>query len=676
MKKRLLTMLLSFCLALPLFVACADVPAGAVEVNFGVKDGLAVQNLKKFDNFTSTWAWVGTQTGTTDPNTLKMVPALSEIKAENLRFDLFMGYTGLGYEIGRGPDKNATTDAEFAQTMQLVDKLTENNVVPYVEYFAAPEYCGANWKKVDDYEKWEELCRNIAAYFKAKDIRLAAHEVWNEPDFNGSFFSGDWVDYIDTYIAATKGIRSANPDAVVVGMSAALIQELCNDKTTVKEDGEKTAFQRFIERTYDEYMPDAVSWHYYGREGQISGRADEYENFSSYLGAIRSSLQGYQDGTHADLAEGVSYPKLETMQQHLNEFNIFQPSVDAIYQTVEMLPGMFYAFDELLAATDVTRVSWAALVGEKNGKLSYDLIDGQSYQRYPAYHALWMYAHLPVDRVAVDLGNENLGTMAGVDAHRAGLIVYNKSGVEQEVSVKLTGLPFEKGNLDVYLVDDEHYSYTTQNAPLLVRQRENITADGTEVRMTLKPNAAYYVEMNDVSGKSDTDELVRLGKIVRRDYWYPERGDNLPYADPHENSMTAHVGMVNNAEGKSAMSVTLDGMQQYGGMKVNYETWGNPVRSDGSVIGLRVDYRKQDGSWQAGNLYTVGDFNFDLVTPFGSKSAAKGVVSMGGMNGQYEISFADAPADWDGRIAVTYMIKDAGAGATAKFILREGTKQA
>lgn len=618
----------------------------------------------------------GTQTGTTDPNTLKMVPALSEIKAENLRFDLFMGYTGLGYEIGRGPDKNATTDAEFAQTMQLVDKLTENNVVPYVEYFAAPEYCGANWKKVDDYEKWEELCRNIAAYFKAKDIRLAAHEVWNEPDFNGSFFSGDWVDYIDTYIAATKGIRSANPDAVVVGMSAALIQELCNDKTTVKEDGEKTAFQRFIERTYDEYMPDAVSWHYYGREGQISGRADEYENFSSYLGAIRSSLQGYQDGTHADLAEGVSYPKLETMQQHLNEFNIFQPSVDAIYQTVEMLPGMFYAFDELLAATDVTRVSWAALVGEKNGKLSYDLIDGQSYQRYPAYHALWMYAHLPVDRVAVDLGNENLGTMAGVDAHRAGLIVYNKSGVEQEVSVKLTGLPFEKGNLDVYLVDDEHYSYTTQNAPLLVRQRENITADGTEVRMTLKPNAAYYVEMNDVSGKSDTDEFVRLGKIVRRDYWYPERGDNLPYADLHENSMTAHVGMVNNAEGKSAMSVMLDGMQQYGGMKVNYETWGNPVRSDGSVIGLRVDYRKQDGSWQAGNLYTVGDFNFDLVTPFGSKSVAKGVVSMGGMNGQYEISFADAPADWDGRIAVTYMIKDAGAGATAKFILREGTKQA
>ena len=49
------------------------------------------------------------------------------------------------------------------------------------------------------------------------------------------------------------------------------------------------------------------------------------------------------------------------MQQHLNEFNIYQPSVDAIYQTVEMLPGMFYAFDELLAATDGTRAGWTII---------------------------------------------------------------------------------------------------------------------------------------------------------------------------------------------------------------------------------------------------------------------------------------------------------------------------
>lgn len=107
---------------------------------------------------------------------------------------------------------------------------------------------------------------------------------------------------------------------------------------------------------------------------------------------------------------------------------------------------------------------------------------------------------------------------------------------------------------------------------------------------------------------------------------------------------------------------------------MNYETWGDPVRSDGSVIGLRVDYRKADGTYQAGNLYTVGNFNYNLVTPFGSKTEAKSVVSMGDLSGQYNISFADAPADWDGRIVITYMIKDAGAGATTKFIIREAAQ--
>ena len=89
-------MLMCASLAIPAIAGCAQSPQ-TVSVDFGTKDGAAVQNLKKFDNFTSTWAWVGEEPGTTDPNTLRMIPALDEIKAENLRFDLFMGYHGLGY---------------------------------------------------------------------------------------------------------------------------------------------------------------------------------------------------------------------------------------------------------------------------------------------------------------------------------------------------------------------------------------------------------------------------------------------------------------------------------------------------------------------------------------------------------------------------------------------------
>ncbi len=667
--KKAVSLLMGMTLVMPVLAGCGGGDkAGNAEVDFSEKDGVAVQNLKKFDNFTSTWAWVGEQTGTTDAKILNTTPALDEIKAENLRFDLFMGYNGLGYEIGRGEDKKGLTDEEYAQTMQVVNKLKENNVSPYVTYFAAPEYCGSNWKKIDDLAKWEEICENIAKYFKNNGVRLGGHEVWNEPDFNGSFFAGDWIDYIDAYLAGARGIRKGNPDATVVGMSVAYPERACNNKTT-GSDGVKTDFQRFIEKTSEaDMLPDAISWHYYGRQGQISGREDVSENLSSYLNPMRSSLQGYQNGTHPDLEEGTSYPELETMQQHLNEFNIYQPSVDAIYQTVEMLPGMFYAFDELLAATDVTRVGWAALVGEKNGKLSYDLIDGQSLQRYPAYHALWMYAHLPVDRVSVDLKNDNLGTMAGADSHRAGMIVYNKGNKEEKINVTLKNLPFAKGDLDVYLVDEDHYSYTTQNAPLKVRERRDVATEGLEVRMTLKPNSAYYIEVNDPNGKSDTDDYAKVGDVVRKDYWYYERGNNFPYADIHENSFTAHVGMAGKAEGKSAVAVTLDGMKDKNGLNVKYETWGNPTAGASSALGVRVDYCKADGTYESGKLYAVGTFAANPETPF-SHSAASEVVSMG-TDGSYSLDFSDAPAGWNGRIRLTYLIQDAGVGATAKFIVR------
>ncbi|MGN1100323.1 MAG: hypothetical protein ACI4S9_08235 [Christensenellales bacterium] len=667
--KKIVPFLLIISLMLLSFGACkAD---REVVMDFGTKDGLAVQNLKKFDSFTSTWAWTGTETGTCDSEIFSVIPALDEIKAESLRFDLFMGYTGLGYAIGRN-GADGSSEAEYRQVMELVSRLKDVQVNPYIVYFASPEYVtDGNWKSVPDPEKWETLCYNIANYFKEQGIRISGNEIWNEPDFNGSFFSGDWIDYINTYIAGYKGIKAANSDASVVGMSVAYAHDRFTKKTTV--DGvAKTDWQRFVEAVYDNYLPDAISWHYYGREGQISGRLDETENFSWYLDAVRQGLNGYQNGTHEDLAEGVSYPNLETLQQNLNEFNIYQPSVDDIYQTVRMLPGMFYAFDTLLQATDITRVSWAALVGEKNDGLSYDLIDGLSHQRYPAFHALWMYSRLPVDRVKLDLKNDNLGIMAGVDSHRAGAIIYNKSAEKQTVTVKLAGIPFERGDLNVYLVDDEHYSYTTQNAPVMVRQRKNIATNGEVIKLELKPNSAYYIEVNDEGGKSELEYRQSVARLVSKQYYYPERRDNAPYSDVHENSLVAHVGMADNAKGKSAMAVTLDGMKTLDGLTIDYETWGELGKSAESALGLKIEYQTSDGSYKNSTFYYVDGMDYNMLLPLGSKTRAENTVSLGDKGeGSYFVNLKEtAPADWTGRIIVTYMIKDAGNGATAKFMLR------
>lgn len=189
--------------------------------------------------------------------------------------------------------------------------------------------------------------------------------------------------------------------------------------------------------------------------------------------------------------------------------------------------------------------------------------------------------------------------------------------------------------------------------------------------MKLLPNSAYYIEVNDESGKSEVENYVKVGEIVRKDYWYPQRADNAPYSDMHENSFTAYVGMVQNKTGKSAMAATVEGLENKEKLTVNYETWGNLTKTNTSALGVKIEYQRADGTYSDSTFYTISNFNYNLVTPFGSKKQADYIVNMGGKNGSYEINLKkNAPSDWTGRIILTYQIQDAGEGATAKFIIR------
>lgn len=667
--KRIIAFMLICAMCVPVF-ACGG--KGAEQVSFAVKDGTGVQNIKKFDNFTSTWPWVGETPGSVDNRSLSTVPALTDIKAESLRFDLFMGFTGLGYNIGKGAN-SGTTDAEYSQVSQLLTKLKDAKVNPYISYFANADFSKAaktdSWKAVPDPVNWEQLCYNIASKMDEMGVRLGGHEIWNEPDFGSEFFNGTWVDYVKTYIAGAKGVRRANPDATVGAMAAAHIFDRVNKKTTV--DGvAKSDFARFVEMsTASGTLPDFISWHYYGRETQISGRADESENFDAYLLPIRNALNTFQNGTNAEATR--AYSELETVQQHVNEFNIYQPAVDTVYMNEGMLPGMFYAFDKLLAATDLTRIAWASLLGEKNDGLSYDLINALSLQRYPAYHALWMYSRLPVDRVKVTLKNDKLGTMAGIDDGRAGLIVYNKSNETVNSSVKLDGIPFAKGDVNVYLVDKNSFTYTTKNEPKLVKQLKDVYVNGVEVDMQLLKNSACYIEINNTQAKSDTEIDANVGKIVKKDYWYFDRGDNKPFADVHENSLTAHVGMVGDSMGRAACGVTIDGLINKDTLNVKYEAWGAPIKTSTTAIGIKVDYATSAG-YTKSVFYNIKDFGADLMLPFGARTMSDEIVSMGDtLKGSYDIVLKqNAPSGWNGRVMLSYIIKDAGIGATAKFIIK------
>lgn len=636
-----------------------------ISVSFAEKDGKSVQNLKKLDLFTSDWTWVGSAPGTIDEDILSIVPAMKDLNTESHRFGMGIGtgYNSLGYYIGH--ESNGSSETEYASTFKLLDAFAESDIQPYFAICYCPDYARtqSTWKGVPDAEKYEEFCRNLVTVMKNRGIN-GIYEIGNEPD-NAQFFNGDWQDYINTYLAGYKGVKAADPSAVVAGMSAAWMNTLAVKERTRTINGEyktMTDFAYFIESTYDECLPDAFSWHYYGQMGEFENL--DSDSFSYYLKAYRDEINKYTENGYTDL---------QTVQTHLNEFNVFIAFTTEMYMYSELVPQMYKSMQALLNATDVTSANWAALAGEKKDGISYELINSLSYERYPAFYALWMFGRLPVDKVKTDIQDKELITFAGVDEGRAGVILCNDSDSEKTLSIELRDIPFTHVNATAYLADDIHKTYTTSNVPYVFAKQDNVaTADGVFINVTLAPNATVYVELNDAAGTvSDTEYMQDFADFVRADYWYNERRDNAPYADVHQRSLTTYVGMADNADGKTAASIMLKNLKK-NEFTMKYEVYGDPVSSPSAALGFRIDYQTASGTWDGATLYYIDGYSANIGLPFFDDATASNKVSVGyKLNGEYSVDVkGNAPVDWNGTIRVSYVMQNCGNGATAKFMIR------
>lgn len=637
-------------------------------LDFSTFDGKQTQYLKKFDQFSTTWGFVGDSAGYTRQSSINQLSAVADMGAESMRFDLFMGYTGLGYKIGNTSEKNGTTDDEYAASMQVINKLVSLGVSPQLVVFACPAYAQSygSWKSKPLPDKWQELCRNMANYYKQQGVRIGAYEIWNEPDLGTAYFDGDWQDYIDTYLAGAKGIKEGDSDAFVEAISASWIHNIVKDKS---EDGNLTEWESFIKQASEnDVLPDSISWHFYGRNGQledIKGLSGDGENFSVYRNAILNALTASQNGTSEN--DKTAY-NLSTMQQHLNEFNIYVPLHEdsaQMWNSTQVVPGMFNAIETLLNANDITRVNWATFLSEQVNGVGCSAVDLYSLQRYPAYYTNWMYGRLPVKRIVQPELSNGLKTLAGVSDERVGLIVYNPTASEQTSTIALDNLPFDTGDVKVYLVDEDHYVYSTTNEPFIVEKYSNAKLSGLTGKFTLKPNAVYYVEINK-TGANQTLQNNFYSNTVRKDFWYPERGDNTPYSDIYERDFSAWVSMNDNEEGKSAVSITLDDMNDKT-LNVFYNTFGDFKQNENSALGFKIHFQTQDGDGKT-VYYSFDGFNSEVLLPFGDKGV-KESVSLGKLDdGSVAINLSTlAPIGWTGRINLSYLIANCGSGATASF---------
>lgn len=638
--------------------------------DFSVYDGTKTQYIKKFDQFATTWGFVGDTVGTTRETSINQLSAVADLNAESMRFDLFMGYNGLGYNIANTYEKKGLTYEEYAASLQVIDRLNELSVAPQLVLFACPAYAQSygSWKSKPIAEKWRELCYNMATYFKRNGNRIGAYEIWNEPDLGTAYFDGDWQDYIETYLSGADGIRSADKDAFIEALSASWIHKIVNN---LSDDGNLTKWESFIKQAAEHnLLPDSISWHFYGREGKtegIKGLSGDGEDFSVYRNAILKAITDSQNGTSA--RDATAYD-LSTMQQNLNEFNIYVPlhqDSAGMWNTTSVVPGMFNAIEMLLEANDITRVNWATFLSEQVNGIGCSSIDTYSLQRYPAYYANWMYGRLPVRRIVQPSLESGLITLAASDNDRAGFIICNSASVTKTATVAFAGIPFEKANVKVYLVDEDHYVYSTSNEPYIAENYVNIETRDLMGRFTLKPNATYYVEINNAEGEATENALSSLYKnVVRKDYWYPERGNNTPYSDIHERSLLTVLSMNNNDVGSSAVSVTLRDMKEKT-IVLSYDLFGEFVQAENAALGFQICFETGSG-YDKSIYYTFEDYSAVVDTPLGGQIQRENV-SLGALSkGERRIALSDiAPENWNGRIVVNYVISNCGKGATALF---------
>ena len=625
-----------------------------IAVDFSVPDNSKTSYLKKFDMFAATWGFCNdfSASPSLDSGNLMLIPSIGKLLPTSMRTDLFMGHYGIGRFIGAGSTLNGTTDDEYRLVSDVARSLNGNKIKPYFIYFASPIYTGGGvtndkWKSVNDLDKWKELCTNMAAYFKNNGLNVMTHEIWNEPDYyitdpqkDGVFFLGTWQDYIDLYIAGAEGVRSSDEDALIGGVSAAWIHNLY-------ENGD---YAEFLNQVKASGAPlDYVSWHFYGSNGGM-------EMLEKYIAAARAGLE-------AD--SGFS-----TVQQHLNEFNVYlDTSVTTDYT---MVRRVLSAYNQLLAATDVTRVMWTSAFDRDLGD-TFAIINPTTDERYAAYYTMWMYARLPYTPVKVENSAKGVEVMASVSDTRAALIAYDSELTESEVTFDLSGLAADAGIYDmtVYVLDENN---TSQNyysdTPYILESFENVDVSQLLYTATVPEKGCVYIEINLRGSEKDAHEKLSglYGHVARVDYWYPQRTDNGAYADIHLKSMTAVIGSGSAGdELGAACAATLDGMTATA-LKFNARIYGAPQkRSDSSMFGVTVCYHTESGYEKTLYCYFDG-IDGSVHVPLGTGRKYDETIELDTDDGKYEIPLASyAPDGWDGRIMLGVIVNDVGRECSAVF---------
>lgn len=135
------------------------------------------------------------------------------------------------YRVGA----NGKPEYNYQYIDALYDYLLSINVKPFVELGFMPAALASGHETIfwwrgnvtppNDYNRWEELIRNLTQHFTdrygAEEVKTWYFEVWNEPNLSPGFWSGTQQDYFKLYEYSARAIKSVNQAYRVGGPATA-----------------------------------------------------------------------------------------------------------------------------------------------------------------------------------------------------------------------------------------------------------------------------------------------------------------------------------------------------------------------------------------------------------------------------------------------------------------------
>ena len=568
---------------------------------------------------------------------------LDGVRPDSLRFDGGLG-SPRGIILSRPPMVSGSPSDptyDFREADRLVDLLNSRGVRPYWCYsyvpgLLAPE--GGDFRDPpEDMQQWAAVLGAVAGHFRQTGRTIAFHEIYNEPD-NRDFFRGTLDDYLSMYEHGARAIRSADPEARVGGPSLAFTESW---------------IRPFLEHVTRRNIPlDFFSFHFYPGVPYTA-----------------SDIRGVVEMVRRELAV---YPSLATTEMHLNEYNslpIHYPE-NGPQQKHALAARLLDDFAYFVSQPCLTSVHWAQFMDTGGGNWSG--LVGITGHRKAAYNALAIYAGMPVDRRQVEIeSSAGLGAMASSDGHTCAVVVWNTGKTEQNVRLKMGGVPFETGDMRVYRIDADNASHGDGSARedlAAVQERRGVSMDGARWEGPLPAGGVVYIEADDGSGLSGLTPYEGA-RVVHVLHSYPDR-DSPGYAYFDRRTWIARLGMGGDEQARAEVGVVADDLPKFLEVAVEVDGQAQPP-ARGGLLGVRLDYLAGT-EWASSVLFhgrsSGGAAN--QAVPWGTRARPDQDVRVPDL-ARFRIEPSrHAPEGWTGRTLITFAMHGAPAHARAKITVR------